>query len=118
MIRLGNNEVLKTLTFVDADANANADAGSSTKARPERCSGELKIILHMITFHSSNECTLTFVFEYIYGYVKIPRKCHSHNEAVLTSTHNLGFEQKCEKYPNFYRKNLEFFGGEISNIFV
>ena len=35
-----------------------------------------------------------------------------------TSTHNLCFEQKCEKYQNFYRKNLEFFGGEISNIFV
>ena len=46
MIRLGNNEVLKTLTktltFVDADANANADAGGSTIALPEHCSGELK----------------------------------------------------------------------------
>ena len=45
VIRLGNNEVLKTLTktltFVDADANANA--GGSTIALPERCSGELKI---------------------------------------------------------------------------
>ena len=34
MIRLGNNEVLKTLTktltFVDANANFNADAGGST----------------------------------------------------------------------------------------
>ena len=46
MIRLGNNEVLKTLTktltFVDndANANANADAGGSTIALPERCSGE------------------------------------------------------------------------------
>ena len=41
MIRLGNNEVLKTLTktltFVDADA------GGSTIALPERCSGELTI---------------------------------------------------------------------------
>ena len=50
MIRLGNNEVLKTLTkaltFVDADADANADAGGSTihVALPERCSGELKSI--------------------------------------------------------------------------
>ena len=47
VIRLGNNEVLKTLTktltFVDADANANANAnaGGSTIALPERCSGEL-----------------------------------------------------------------------------
>ena len=51
VIRLGNNEALKTLTktltFVDADAdadanaNANADAGGSTIALPERCSGEL-----------------------------------------------------------------------------
>ena len=46
MIRLGNNEVLKTLmktlTFVDADANANTDAIGSTIALPERFSGELK----------------------------------------------------------------------------
>ena len=39
MIRLGNNEVLKTLTktltFVDADANADADAGGSTIALPD-----------------------------------------------------------------------------------
>ena len=45
MIRLGNNEVLntltKTLTFVDADTNTNADAGGSTIALPERCSGQL-----------------------------------------------------------------------------
>ena len=45
MIRLENDEVLKTLTktltFVDAEANANA--GGSTIALRERCSGELKI---------------------------------------------------------------------------
>ena len=39
VIRLGKNEVLKTLTFV----NANADTGGSTIAIPERCSGELKM---------------------------------------------------------------------------
>ena len=44
--KLGNNEVLKTLTktltFVDADTNANADTdtGGSTIALRERCSGE------------------------------------------------------------------------------
>ena len=37
-------------------------------------------------------------------------------EAVLTSTHNLCFEQKYEKYQNFYLKALSF-GGEIFNIF-
>ena len=46
MIRLGNNEVLKTVTktliFVDADANAAADAGASTISPRERCSGELE----------------------------------------------------------------------------
>ena len=51
VVRLGNNEVLKTwpktLKFVDADADANAnasssaDAGGSTIALQERCSGEL-----------------------------------------------------------------------------
>ena len=48
MIRLGNNEVLKTLTktltFVDADANADAGGSKIHVALPERCSGELKSI--------------------------------------------------------------------------
>ena len=34
-------------------------------------------------------------------------------EAVLTVTHNLCFEQKYEKYQNFYLKKF----GEIFNIF-
>ena len=47
MIRLGNNEVVKTstktLTFVDADANTTAaEAEGSITALRERCSGELK----------------------------------------------------------------------------
>ena len=37
-------------------------------------------------------------------------------EAILTSTHNLCFDQKYEKYQNFYRKTSSF-GGEIFNIF-
>ena len=51
VVRLGNNEVLKTwlktLKFVDAHAHANAnvssnaDAGGSIIALHERCSGEL-----------------------------------------------------------------------------
>ena len=47
MIRLGNNEVLKTLTFVDADTavNANTTAEGSTLALRERCSGELKMVM-------------------------------------------------------------------------
>ena len=40
--KVGNNEALKTLTFVDADTNA--DAGDSTIALPERCYGELKMV--------------------------------------------------------------------------
>ena len=51
VIRLGNNEVLKTLTktFLDADADANAadnayaNAEVSTIALRERCSDELKM---------------------------------------------------------------------------
>ena len=35
-------------------------------------------------------------------------------EAVLTSTHNLCFEQKYEKYQSFLSENFQFFGGEIS----
>ena len=53
VIRLGHNEVLKTLTktltFVDADANTTADAGGSTIALGERCSGELKKALRFVT---------------------------------------------------------------------
>ena len=29
-------------------------------------------------------------------------------EAVLTSTHNLCFEQKCEKYQSFLSENFQF----------
>ena len=50
MVRLGNNEVLKTLTktltFVDTDTNA----GGSTTALRERCSGELKMTIHLWSF--------------------------------------------------------------------
>ena len=35
----------------------------------------------------------------------------------LTSTYNLCFEQKYEKYQNFYLKIFIFFGGKIFNIF-
>ena len=33
------------------------------------------------------------------------------------STHNLCFEQKYEKYQNFLREKLPFFGGKIFNVF-
>ena len=39
-------------------------------------------------------------------------------EAVLTSTHNLCFEQKYERYQIFYPETfVSVFGGEIFNIF-
>ena len=38
-------------------------------------------------------------------------------EAVLTSTHNLCFEKKYEKYQNFLSENFPFFGCKIFNIF-
>ena len=39
------------------------------------------------------------------------------NQAVLTSTHNLCFEQKYEKYRSFLPENFWFFRGEIFYIF-
>ena len=36
------------------------------------------------------------------------------NEAVQTSTHNLCFEQKYEKYQNFYLKNFHFLDVKFS----
>ena len=39
------------------------------------------------------------------------------SEAVLTSTHNLCFEQKYEKYQNILSENFHFFGGKIFSIF-
>ena len=44
VLRLGNNEVLKTLTKTFVDADANADEGS-TIALYEHCSGELTMML-------------------------------------------------------------------------
>ena len=38
-------------------------------------------------------------------------------EAVLTSTHNLCFEQKYEKYQIFLSEKFSVFGGEIFYIF-
>ena len=38
-------------------------------------------------------------------------------EAVLTSTHNLCFEQKYEKILEFLSENFHFLGGEIFSIF-
>ena len=35
-------------------------------------------------------------------------------EAVLTSTHNLCFEQKYEKYQNFLSENFHFLGVKFS----
>ena len=37
-------------------------------------------------------------------------------EAVLTSTHNLCFVQKYEKYQNVLSENFHLFGGKICNI--
>ena len=39
------------------------------------------------------------------------------DEAVLTSTHNLCFEQKYEEYQNFLSEKLPFFGGKIFSVF-
>ena len=36
------------------------------------------------------------------------------NEAVLTSTHNLCFEQEYEKYQNLFFENFPFFVGKFS----
>ena len=38
------------------------------------------------------------------------------DEVVLTSTHNLSFEQKYEKISDFFIWKFSFFGGEILNI--
>ena len=44
VIRLGNNEVLKTLAKTFTFVDANADSEGSTIALRERCSGELKMV--------------------------------------------------------------------------
>ena len=38
-------------------------------------------------------------------------------EAVLTSTHNLCFEQNYEKYEDFLTEKFSFFGGKIFSVF-
>ena len=56
---------------------------------------------------------------YIRRYCK--KFCHwvriTLGEAVLTSTHNLCFEQKYEKYQKILSENFHFFGGKFFNIF-
>ena len=42
---------------------------------------------------------------------------HTSAEAVLTSTHNLCFEQKYEEYQNFLSEFFSFFGGIGFSIF-
>ena len=39
------------------------------------------------------------------------------DEAVLTSTHNLCFEQKHENYQNVLSENLSFIGGKFFSVF-
>ena len=39
------------------------------------------------------------------------------DEAVVTSTHNLCFEQKYEKYQTVLSEKLSFFGGKIFSVF-
>ena len=39
------------------------------------------------------------------------------SKAVLTHTHNICFEKKCEKYLNFLSENFPCFGCKIFNIF-
>ena len=40
------------------------------------------------------------------------------DEAVLTSTHNLCFEQKYEKYQHFLSEIFPFFGGKIFSVYL
>ena len=54
---------------------------------------------------------------YVYDKTGVYRGIYYFSEAVLTSTHNLCFEQKYEKYQNFYLKIFIFFGGKIFIIF-
>ena len=39
-------------------------------------------------------------------------------EAVLTSTHNLCFEQKYKKYHSYLSENFKFFGGETFYMYI
>ena len=101
MIRLGNNEVLKTLTktltFVDADANA----GGSTIALPERCSGELI---------KNNENLLFFKNEiFLTKNVKIQRL---HAIKATLFTRNIGTPLKCQE--NMHLKMLSVYAAEYS----
>ena len=45
------------------------------------------------------------------------RTASTRRSSVLTSTHNLCFEQKYEKYQNFLSEKLLFFGGKIFSVF-
>ena len=57
MLRLGNNEVLKTLTKTLTFVDANADAEGSTIALRERCLGELKLHKYMYIAQGQGQIT-------------------------------------------------------------
>ena len=65
MIRLGNNEVLKTLmkTLTFVDAKFNADVEGSTIALPERCSGKLKMAENYAEI--DRLCSLDAIFQQV-----------------------------------------------------
>ena len=71
---------------------------------------------------SSAESAQSITKTYLYNFD--PLKPHFYvvklgftGEAVLTSTHNLCFEQKYEKYQNCFTWKSSVFGGEIFYIF-
>ena len=74
VIRLGNNEVLKTLTKTLTFVDANADTGGSTIALPERCSGELKILWLCLWWGLTAKSTL-------WHHVELSKSCEYGSES-------------------------------------
>ena len=118
VIRLGNNEVLKTLmktlTFVDANTKANANANSTIAVR-KHCSGKLKMkeseeTEEIKTFpllpyllQGQQPCLTVANISWTPRWRKIHDVIASHNhprwstsEVLLMSTHKVFFMEKWE----------------------
>ena len=92
MVRLGNNEVLKTFTKTLTFVDANADAGGSTIALRERCSGELKIDIQPLTLMSP------FYIKTVYMLVKTKKKKKKKNNQKNTCFwYNIIKVRKCSQ---------------------
>ena len=113
-------ENIKTITCMHVDKHREFDAFTlENDPMPQLCI--MKTRLHVYNFEPLKPhfyiVKLGFTGVYIIFLISAQKHRLSVLEAVLTSTHNLCFEQKYEKILEFFTWKFSVFGGEILYIF-